>query len=213
MDTTIRPTPSAGISRHTAASPAIPPVLFTKDLPGPLSLSRLETFGTVRKFDESAGYWNEHADTLYGRAMIVSTIAPFGTVACAMTAAWIWLGGPDFPRTIDVISSSHFRSTAAGRRIRVFKRLTLPEHIIRLGKLSVTTPPRTACDLVMGLDDAPEPSAINALVCRLMSAYSFRANECLQIIKEHRHHKYAGRARIFFEALQRESETTVKQCA
>ncbi|GDZ79135.1 hypothetical protein MCC01969_02420 [Bifidobacteriaceae bacterium MCC01969] len=188
-------------------------MLFTKDLPGPLSLSRLETFGTIRKFDESAGYWNEHANTLYGRAMIVSTVAPFGTVACALTAAWVWLGGPDFPRTIDVISTSHFRSTSAGRRIRVFRRVTSPEHIIRLGNLPVTTPQRTACDLVMGMDDAPDPSAINTLVCRLMTAYSFRASECLQIIKEHRHHKHAGRARIFFESLQRESEPALGQCA
>lgn len=204
---------NAGTARHTTVSPSVPPVLFTKDLPGPLSLSRLETFGTIRKFDESAGYWNEHANTLYGRAMIVSTVAPFGTVACALTAAWVWLGGPDFPRTIDVISTSHFRSTSAGRRIRVFRRVTSPEHIIRLGNLPVTTPQRTACDLVMGMDDAPDPSAINTLVCRLMTAYSFRASECLQIIKEHRHHKHAGRARIFFESLQRESEPALGQCA
>ena len=90
---------NAGTARHTTVSLSVPPVLFTKDLPGPLSLSRLETFGTIRKFDESAGYWNEHANTLYGRAMIVSTVAPFGTVACALTAAWVWRGGRGLSRS------------------------------------------------------------------------------------------------------------------
>jgi hypothetical protein len=192
----------------------VPPVLFAKDLPGPLGLNRLAAFGTVKKFDESTGYWSEHADSLYGRALIVSTIAPFGTVACTMTAAWVWLGGPNFPDTIDVISTAHFRSASAGRRIRVFKRLTLPEQIIRLGNLPVTTPARTACDLVMAPEDTPDPSSVNALVCRLMSAYRFRPNDCLTIIKDHRHHKYAGRARAFFESLQREiTESPLEQYA
>ncbi|TPF93976.1 hypothetical protein BG22_06235 [Bifidobacterium sp. UTBIF-78] len=182
----------------------IPAVLFTKDLPGPLSMNRLAAFGTVHKLDESASYWSEHAGTLYGRATIVSTVAPFGTVACMQTAAWVWLGDAPFPASIDVISTSHFRSTSAGRRIRVFRRLTLPEQIIKLGSLPITTPTRTACDLVMTPEDDVTPSRINDLVCQLMSAYRFRPNDCLDIIKEHRHHKYAGRARLFFESIQRE---------
>ena len=192
----------------------MPPILFTKDLPGPLSLNRLAAFGTLRKLDDSAGYWIEHSGTLYGRAKIVAEVAPFGTVVCSMTAAWVWLGGPDFPSTIDVISTSHFRSASVSRRIRVFKRLTLPEQIIKLGGLPVTTPARTACDLVMSPEDIPDPSTVNALVCQLMSAYQFRPNDCLQIVKEHRHHKYAGRARMFFESVQQEmDEPALEQCA
>nr|WP_236029558.1 hypothetical protein [Bifidobacterium miconisargentati] len=209
--------PAGSISSATRASissriPArqetatIPPVLFTKDLPGPLSLNRLAAFGTVTKLDETAGYWSDHATTLYGRATIISSIAPFGTVACMFTAAWVWLGGDRFPATIDVISTSHFRSTSAGRRIRVFRRLTLPEQIIKLGRLPITTPARTACDLAMMPEGAAPPTLINDVVCQLMSAYRFRANDCLSIIKEHRHHKYAGRARAFFEAIQREMD-------
>ncbi|KFI91103.1 hypothetical protein BISA_2066 [Bifidobacterium saguini DSM 23967] len=210
MSTTSRSkTNAARIIASTAASagvtqPTIPPLLHTGDLPGPLSMNWLAEFGTVSKLDESSAYWSEHASTLYGRASIVAAIAPFGTVACTRTAAWVWLGGTDFPDTIDVISTSHFRSSCAGRRIRVFKRLTLPEQIIKVGPLTITTPARTACDLVMAPDDEPDPSTLNNLVCQLMSAYEFRPNDCLQIIKEHRHHKYAGRAREFFDAIQRE---------
>ena len=175
-------------------------------------LDQVETGATV--LDDSAGYWIEHSGTLYGRAKIVAEVAPFGTVVCSMTAAWVWLGGPDFPSTIDVISTSHFRSASVSRRIRVFKRLTLPEQIIKLGGLPVTTPARTACDLVMSPEDIPDPSTVNALVCQLMSAYQFRPNDCLQIVKEHRHHKYAGRARMFFESVQQEmDEPALEQCA
>ena len=97
------------VASPATAQPAVPPILFTKDLPGPLSLNRLAAFGTLHKLDDSAGYWIEHSGTLYGRAKIVAEVAPFGTVVCSMTAAWVWLGGPDFPSTIDVISTSHFQ--------------------------------------------------------------------------------------------------------
>ena len=89
------------VASPATAQPAVPPILFTKDLPGPLSLNRLAAFGALRKLDDSAGYWIEHSGTLYGRAKIVAEVAPFGTVVCSMTAAWVWLGGPDFPSTID----------------------------------------------------------------------------------------------------------------
>ena len=108
------------VASPATAQPAVPPILFTKDLPGPLSLNRLAAFGTLHKLDDSAGYWIEHSGTLYGRAKIVAEVAPFGTVVCSMTAAWVWLGVPDFPSTIDVISTSHFGSPSVSRRIRVF---------------------------------------------------------------------------------------------
>lgn len=82
------------VASPATAQPAVPPILFTKDLPGPLSLNRLAAFGTLRKLDDSAGYWIEHSGTLYGRAKIVAEVAPFGTVVCSMTAAWVWLGRP-----------------------------------------------------------------------------------------------------------------------
>ncbi|MBT1175801.1 hypothetical protein JS530_09880 [Bifidobacterium sp. LC6] len=200
-------TPGAGAaagSRTPTAQPSVPPILHLSDLPGPLSMNLLAELGTIHKLDETCAYWSEHANTLYGRASIMSAIAPFGTVACTRTAAWVWLGGGDFPDTIDVISTSHFRAAVAGRRIRVFKRLTLPEQIMKIGDLVITTPARTACDLVMAPENGPDPSVANTLVCQLMSAYEFRPNDCLQIIREHRHHKYAARAKEFFNAVQRE---------
>ena len=80
--------------------------------------------------------------------MIALKLIPFGTIACALTAAWVWLGGT-FPRTVDVISSSHYRADSHGRKIRVFNRKTAPEHVIQVGNLRITTPMRTACDIAL----------------------------------------------------------------
>ena len=107
------------------AQPAVPPILFTKDLPGPLSLNRLAAFGTLRKLDDSAGYWIEHSGTLYGRAKIVAEVAPFGTVVCSMTAEYhrrdfhialpLGIRQPPYPRIqkIDVAGANHQARRAA----------------------------------------------------------------------------------------------------
>ncbi|OZG62853.1 hypothetical protein BLEM_0521 [Bifidobacterium lemurum] len=181
----------------------VPSILYTKDLPGPLSLNRLSEFGTLRKLDETAGYWSEHGGTLYGRATIVATVTPYSTVACSATAAWVWLGGA-FPRTLDVISKSHFRSVSVGRRIRVFKRHTSDDQVMRIAELSLTTPQRTACDLVMMPEAIPDPLEIRETIGALMSTYRFNPSDCLDIVKQCRYHKFAARARMFFESMQRD---------
>ena len=130
----------------TTMAPIIPPVLHERDLPGPLSLNRLARMGTVRVLDASSGYWSEHANTLYGRALIVQALIPFPTAACALTALWVWMGG-DFPTTLDVLSNSHYRTMRHGRRVRVFSRKIAKVHMTTIGDLSITSPQRTACDI------------------------------------------------------------------
>ena len=108
------------------------PLLTHKDLPGPLSMARLTHFGTLHSLDQTNAYSAEHADTLYGRAMIALKLIPFGTIACALTAAWVWLGGT-FPRTVDVISSSHYRADSHGR-IASSGRKTGSRHVAWVGE-------------------------------------------------------------------------------
>ena len=120
------------IARGTMPRIDTTPLLTHKDLPGPLSMARLTHFGTLHSLDQTNAYSAEHADTLYGRAMIALKLIPFGTIACALTAAWVWLGGT-FPRTVDVISSSHYRADSHGRKIRVFNRRRLPSTSYRSG--------------------------------------------------------------------------------
>lgn len=199
-DATVAPTPQ---SPSDPVHPMTPPILYTKDLPGPLSLNRLSMFGTLRKLDETAGYWSDHGDTLYGRATVVASVTPYSTVACSATAAWVWLGGA-FPRTLDVISKSHFRSISVGRRIRVFKRRTADDQVMRIANLSLTTPQRTACDLLMMPEDLPDPLETQETIGALMSIYRFNPADCLNIVRQHRYHKFAARARLFFESMQRD---------
>ena len=58
------------IARGTMPRIDTTPLLTHKDLPGPLSMARLTHFGTLHSLDQTNAYSAEHADTLYGRAMI-----------------------------------------------------------------------------------------------------------------------------------------------
>ena len=122
--------------RHRSrARPIVPPLLHSHELPGPMSLNRLSRGGTVCSLDGHSGYWSEHGDTLYGRALIVHNIIPSATVACMRTALWVWMGGL-FPETVDVLSGSHYRTMRHGRPIRVFARRVDHDHVQTLGDLN-----------------------------------------------------------------------------
>jgi len=105
----------------TLATGPLAPLLRDGDLPGPMNLNRLADFGTLCKLDSANAYTLQDSTTLYGRATIVATVMPRNAVACGFTAAWLWLGGL-FPETIDILSSSHFRTLRHGRKVRVFNR-------------------------------------------------------------------------------------------
>lgn len=109
----------------TLATGPLAPLLRDGDLPGPMNLNRLADFGTLCKLDSANAYTLQDSTTLYGRATIVATVMPRNAVACGFTAAWLWLGGL-FPETIDILSSSHFRTLRHGRKVRVFNRKAPP---------------------------------------------------------------------------------------
>ena len=176
MPTTLGPPDAA-----EARDPTEQPMLGSTDLPGPLSLSMLAEFGSMTRLDSHNGYPAQSADTLYGRARIIGHVAPRNTVACILSAAWIWLGGL-FPKSIDVISQSHYRTSMYGRAIRVFNRKAHPDHVISIGDTRVTTPVRTACDIAL----LPEKELHNAdsrsLISRLMLNYRFTPDECVRVL-------------------------------
>lgn len=185
----------------TARSLALPSLFKDSDLPGPLSLNRLSAFGSLHKIDTLSAYLTQDANTLYGRASIIATVTPNNAAACVMSAVWVWLGG-EFPATIDVISSSHFRALVYGRKIRVFNRKAPPEHLIHLGDLKITTPMRTACDLILIDVDGLTPDAAIEFACTLMQEYHFRPDDCLSILRANRYWRNAPRARAFFKLIQ-----------
>lgn len=195
---------TATCMNHTpsnAQSFALPSLLKDSDLPGPLSLNRLSALGSLHKIDTASAYLTQDANTLYGRASIIAGITPKRAAACAMSAVWVWLGG-DFSSTIDVISSSHFRALVYGRKIRVFNRKAPPEHLINIGDLKITTPARTACDLILiDIDGLSMDTAIE-FACTLMQDYHFRPDDCLAILQANRYWRNAPRARAFFEKVR-----------
>lgn len=169
--------------RHTSASHKakpvpLPSVIHLNDIPGSIGLHRLIQEGIVVALTESSGYLKTHGETLYGRASVMESILPYGLVACASTAAWVWLGG-DFPSQIEVVSNTHFRTSLHGRTIRVHDRSIPGAHVMRLKQLMVTSPLRTACDIAcMPVQDK---IMINAplIMIELLERYELTTERCI----------------------------------
>ncbi|KFI47519.1 hypothetical protein [Bifidobacterium biavatii] len=185
--------------------PTAKPLLGGKDLPGPLSLTALSDYGMMTRLDETNGYQMDHAGTLFGRASIAARIAPRNTTVCALTAAWVWIGG-HFPDTVDVISRSHYRAAVHNRRIRVFNRKSPREQVMRVGDAHVTTPARTACDLVL-LPEYQEyqgnGDAMDQIVVDIMLEYRVSADDCLDILERNPFWPRATFGRELFTAWSR----------
>lgn len=146
-----------------------------------MSLNRLSRGGTVCSLDGHSGYWSEHGDTLYGRALIIRNIIPSATVACMRTALWVWMGGL-FPETVDVLSGSHYRTTRHGRPIRVFARRVDRDQVLNLGDLDITSPSRTACDIATISSRRPGAAVFADRVADLMHTYRFTPDDCAAIL-------------------------------
>lgn len=97
-------------------------IIHTKQLPGPLAMQRLLRLDALYELDEFHAVTAECAHTLYGRAMLMRDILPNRTTACGRTAAWVWVGGRLPQDYFEVLSSSHYRRLAFGRRIKAWQR-------------------------------------------------------------------------------------------
>ncbi len=182
-----------------------PPLFGNGDLPGPLCLNMMSEFGTLCKLDNVNAYSQQDSHTLFGRATIIASVLPYHTVACAGTAAWVWLGGT-FPETIDVIANAHFRTPRHGRKIRVYNRRLLSNHVIRVGPIQMTTPVRTACDLATIYSGSNEGERLaQEVISMLMQEYHFRPSDCQLVLQETRHIRNAPSARRLFLALDGKS--------
>lgn len=180
----------------------VPTLLSERDLPGPLSMQRLEQLGAIHQLDETNGYWSEYAATLFGRAQVVAELTPNHTIACAQSAAWVWLGGK-LPNTVDVLSGSHYRSLSHGRRVRVFNRRPAPRQLQRIGRLRLTGPTRTAVDLASIRDTEPDRDVprVSDNIVELMEEYRISAQDCLTMLDESPHLPTGPRAKQFFEEM------------
>lgn len=170
-------------------------VIHTKQLPGPLAMQRLLRLDTLYELDEFHAVTAECAHTLYGRAMLMRDILPNRTTACGRTAAWVWVGGRLPQDYFEVLSSSHYRRLAFGRRIKAWQRQVDESQISTLNTLNLTTPLRTACDLAMYPKDDPHARDVQAIIGRLMEHYEFSLVDCEPILEECSHLRNLPQAR------------------
>ena len=197
---------TADTADHGSQESFHPPMLVrVEDLPGPLSLHQLSGMGMVRPLDMHHAYYSRYAGTVPGRAHMVRRFIPSRTIACTLTASWIWIGGT-FPSTIDVVSASHFRTTMFGRKIRVFNRQTPQEQYSMVEGMRVTTPLRTICDVALLADDEWDMVDAPLLIGSIMQSYDLSVRDCLDILRVNRFWQHAPRARHFFSTLRPRSE-------
>lgn len=207
-------TPATGQNRGGSTdrpSSATEPLLDARGLPGPMSVRLLDGCGVLRPLDDTWCYLSRYARTLFGRGIIMTNLVPSRSTACSLTAAWVWLGG-ELPDSIDVLSRSHYRSTVCGRAIRTYDRKVTAKQTRRIGDLAVTSPARTACDVILlarGLesDDVDDWNGrhrdlARETACALMTDFHFKPQDCLDILDENRGWPGAPQARRFFESIR-----------
>lgn len=162
--------------------PSSPGLIQVGDLPGRLSLNLLVRLGIVTVLDPATCYRNDDAEGIFGRASIILPLLPFGAAACGSLALWIWLNGT-FPETLDVISNSHFRAPVLGRPLRPHNRKLNPQYLMRLGRLWVTSPLWTACDLACEEQQAlSRGEARQERIHELMDRYQVSCSDCLDLL-------------------------------
>lgn len=178
-----------------------PMLVGNKDLPGPLSMNRLNEYGAIQQLDDINGYLANYSDTLFGRGLVMSNMVPRTAIACLTAATWVWLSGT-FPDAITVVSPSHYRTLVYGRPITTAYRKMTPGHISQIAGLRLTSPTRTACDIALRPDDEIGARERGELVCSLIQEYHVDPVECLDIIARNRYWTNASQARIFFKSIE-----------
>lgn len=176
------PRPCGPLPR-TEDLPPLPGLIQVGDLPGRLSLNLLVRLAIVTILDPSTCYRNEDTKGIFGRASIILPMLPFGAAACGSVALWIWLNGR-FPEALDVISNSHFRAPVLGRPLRPHNRKLNPQHLMRLGKLWVTSPLWTACDLACEEPAQCRGEARQERIHELMVRYQVSCSDCLDLLAD-----------------------------
>ncbi|WEV73930.1 hypothetical protein OZX74_08650 [Bifidobacterium sp. ESL0798] len=192
VSTVMTPTP---VNRST------PMLMSNRDLPGPLSMNRLDDFGALHRLDDISAYLAEYSDTLFGRGIIMTKVVPSHAIACGRSALWVWMGD-GFPDVIDIISGSHFRSMAYGRPIKTYDRCVPEGHMSTIAGLKVTSPTRTACDIALMSGATIPGKRRSELICAIMREYHISPAACLTILEKNHFWPNVPQARRFFKAVQ-----------
>lgn len=129
-----------------------------------------------RQWDRSVPW---HLGTVNERAACLAACLPRKVTACADLALWVWVGG-DLPKCLSVNSDTRFSTPVLGRRLRSFDRSLSRFDVCRVAGLKLTSPARTACDVLTG-DDAWTARARSRLFL-LMLSYGVSASDCRRML-------------------------------
>lgn len=128
------------------SSTYIPDVLCSYDLPGPTALAWLQHKGQVTVVDSKMAVSKLLPNSPCRRAHVAAFLLPRNCTACGLLAFWVWEGGP-FPTRLEALCDQHPKS-APPHDICLLQRQLGPHETLDIAGLSVTTPLRTAVDLV-----------------------------------------------------------------
>lgn len=164
---------------------------------GPLGFNALVRYGAIYDIDGLIAYQQVHAQTVCGRAQILSQLIPPRAIAYAYTAAWVWLGGR-LPVDFEIISRRRFKTPLFGHVVRSCTRKILASHETMVGTLRITTPARTACDLCLTSPDIDHDNKACDSIERIFEENLATAHDCLNILEECRYWKQLAHAKAYF---------------
>lgn len=179
-------------------------IIQLKHLPGPLAMRKLTKLQAVMQLDSAHSVNAEMTRTLYGRATVMHELIPQHTAACERTAAWVWLGGALPEDYFEVLSTSHYRRVVYGRHIRVRQRRVNDDHMSVVGKIRLTNPVRTACDLALYSPKDPHFYVAQDLISQLMEQFRFTTVDCEPVLEHYAHLRGSAQARdllVRFESI------------
>ncbi|MFD0704650.1 hypothetical protein ACFQY8_02655 [Alloscardovia venturai] len=187
------------------------PLRHKEDFPGQLCLARLEKAHIISNLDKSTFYPMRFNDTSSTRAHVARDIVPFGAIASAWLAAWIWLGG-QFPTSIDITSTNHYHNILFGRNVRSTSRQIHSSCLAQFPHLLVTSPQRTACDIACSDIRRANPIIIEHTIHRLALSYAFAEHDCMEIMRHNtRQPRYTCGVNLLIHAFAT-LEDNIEQC-
>lgn len=120
-------------------------------------------------------------DTVIGaheRATVVRHDSPDWAIAERYTAAWIYGVHPTFPRPLELCVDSRTRMHPVSDRLREFREVVLTDaETLAIGPLSLTTPLRTAIDIVRFAENFT--AADRELILGLGACGGFGEEDCV----------------------------------
>lgn len=160
-----------------AAEADIPDVLCSDDLPGPTALAWLQLQGRVSLVDNRTAVSRSLPGAVRPRARVAARLVPRRCVVCGLLAFWVWEGGA-FPDRLTAICMTRPKTTPP-HGIDLVQRLLGPGDALEIGGLRVTSPLRTAVDLVCLPDDMFDVRVGAARFVTFLRHSNLKVGDCL----------------------------------